>query len=191
MTPFPILTPSTASPSARSALQNLETQIGMVPNVFAVLASSPEALASFVALNQQLSRSSLTPLEREYIQTVVSVRNRCGYCVAGHSAFAAMQKLPMTVMDEARNELPSSDPSLEALRSFVLNVLDGHGKIDAATLAAVMRAGYSPAQLLDVVLAIVTKYFSNLTSLMTGIELDDAFQPFAWEARDHAGEAAE
>ncbi len=102
MPDFKIYSPANAPSETAGTLVGLTHQLGMLPNVFAVLGGNAPALAAFTALNQRFSESSLSPLEREIVQTTASVENACGYCVAGHTAFACMLDLDSEVIDAVR-----------------------------------------------------------------------------------------
>jgi uncharacterized peroxidase-related enzyme len=178
---FPIHTSKTAQPPVGALLQTVQETLGFVPNLFGVIAGSAPALQAFLALNNEFTQSSLTPLEREIVQVVASVENDCAYCVAGHSAFAELQELPTDPIEAARGGHPVADPKLAALQRFTKAVVKHRGHLDPLDLAAFEQAGYGPNHVLDVVLGICVKFFSNLTNNIVGIPLDDEFEPFEWQ----------
>ncbi|WP_227367831.1 carboxymuconolactone decarboxylase family protein [Halomonas sp. M20] len=169
-------------------LSGITDKIGFLPNVFAILGGNTPALTAFMTLNQQFGASSFTPLEREIIQTAVSVRNDGAYCVAGHSAFAHFQALDEAEIAAVRSGAALSDPRLEALRRFAERLLDTKGRHAEADVRAFLAAGYDADQVYDVILGITVKVFSNLASSVTNIPLDDAFAPFAWSAHENDNE---
>ena len=177
---FPIHTAKTVAPPVDAHLLAVQESLGLVPNLFGVIAGSAPALQAFLALNNEFSQSSLTALEREIVQVVASVENDCAYCVAGHTAFADLQELPTDPIEAARSGHPVADSKLAALQRFTKAVVKHRGHLDPADLEAFEEAGYGPAQVLDVVLGICVKFFSNLTNNIVGIPLDDEFEPFAW-----------
>ena len=171
----------TAEPVA-SILSGTEKTLGFVPNLFGVLAESPSALAAFTALNAQFAKSSFSPTERELIELTVSTENQCGYCVAGHTAFAAMQGVDERIVQAVRNGEPIPDTRLEILRRFTQALVRQRGMLTEPEVEQFLDAGYTQQQLLDVILWICVKIFSNLTNNAIGIPLDDTFQPYAWQA---------
>jgi uncharacterized peroxidase-related enzyme len=164
-------------------LAAVEGQVGFVPNVFAVLGENEQALRAFAGMNGHFAAGGLTPLEREVVQTAVSVVNECGYCVAGHTAFTSMAELDADAIEAVRNRQPIADDTLEALRRFTESVVESRGRVGRAELEAFEAAGYSRSQVFDVILGVAIKTLSNAVSGVTGIALDDAFEPFAWEAQ--------
>ena len=108
--------------------------------------------------------------------------NECEYCVGAHSAISAMQKLPTDVIESIRNDDPIADGKLEALRLFTTQVVDKRGWLSAEDVGNFIAAGYSQAQILEVVLGVAMKTISNYTNHIAGTELDAAFADFAWKA---------
>ncbi len=183
--PFIVHTPQTASQEARATLAYIGEKLDFVPNMFAVMGGAPAALTALAEVNRCLTRSSLTPLEAEIIQIAASVGNTSPYCVAGHTAFAAMQHLDADVIDAVRNEQRLPDVKLEALRWFTHRLVESRGHLDDRELVVFVDAGYSQNQAIEVIMAVSLKFFTNLTSNLTGIALDEAFAAFEWKSVGH------
>jgi uncharacterized peroxidase-related enzyme len=181
MTEFRIQNPETATAGIQTSYKDLVAQIGFVPNVFAVFGTNGPALEAFTSMNAMLGASGLSALEREIVQTAVSVANDCRYCVAGHTAFADMQGLDENPINAVRQGRPIGDPRHETFRQFAEHLIANRGRSAQDKLRAFIEAGYSHDQVFDVVLCVATKMFSNLISNITEIPLDDAFEPYAWK----------
>jgi len=177
---FKIYTPENAPAPANDILGNLKKMIGFVPNVFAIMGGTHSALKSFVELTTQFGETSLTATEREIVHIAASVENECAYCVAGHTAFAKMQKVPNEVIDAVRNRGVIADPKLAALHDFVRAVVVKRGHLDTLEKERFLAAGYSKNQMQEVILGICEKMFSNLTSIVLDLPLDDAFREYEW-----------
>lgn len=178
---FKIHTPETAPAPADATLRALHDMLGFVPNVFAVMAETPAVLSAFVTLNQKFAETSLTATEREVLQMAVSSENNGGYCVAGHTAFAVAQNVPENAITAVRGKQALADAKLDALASFARAMVAKKGRISAAELEGFLAAGYEIDQAHEVILGICVKTFSNLTSSLLGIPLDDPFRPYAWQ----------
>ncbi len=87
---FRVHTRDTAPQGARHLLAVAEQKFGFVPNLLGVLAEAPVALEAYLSVDETLSKSRLTPIEREIARIAVSVENRCEYCVAAHSTIATI-----------------------------------------------------------------------------------------------------
>lgn len=184
MNPFKIHTPQTTNEPVTTNLISVIEQLGFLPNIFAVTAGTPAALAAFIALNQQFAQTSLSPLEREIVHTATSVENEAPYCVAGHTAFADLQDLDEGTFQALRTEAAVVDGKAEALRVFTRRMVEQRGQLSESELSDFLNAGYSPDQVIEVVLGITVKIFTNFTSKITGIPLDQPFQQFAWTPED-------
>ena len=182
MTPFKIHTAQDTAEPVTSILRGTENSLGFVPNLFGVLAESAPALAAFAALNAQFAMSSFSPTERELIELTVSTENQCGYCVAGHTAFAAMQGVDEGIVQAVREGKPILDQRLENLRRFTRALVRERGMVSEMEIERFLDAGYTQQQLLEVILGICVKVMSNLTNNAIGIPLDDAFAPYQWQA---------
>ena len=177
---FRIHKTNTTSLPVVDQLQSVQESLGFVPNLFGVIAESPPALQAFLAMNQQFGESSLTALEREVVQIAASVENDCAYCIAGHTAFADLLDLDSCPINEARDSRPLTDPKLQALQAFTRAVVQQRGHLNFSDLADFEAAGYGSQAVIDVVLGVCVKFFSNLTNNIVGIPLDREFEPFAW-----------
>ncbi|MBT5074209.1 MAG: carboxymuconolactone decarboxylase family protein [Kordiimonadaceae bacterium] len=157
---------------------------GFVPNIFAVVAESIPALLAYENMSKKFSECPFTAAEKETIEIVTSIENNCKYCVAGHSAFAAMQGVPEEIINALRNGSPIEDPRIEALANFTRKFIRSRGKLSNKDIILFFDAGFTRAQLMDVALGISLKTFTNYISNAVSLPLDAAFQPFAWSGLD-------
>lgn len=180
MKQFKIHSADNAPSPVDTLLTGVEKQLGFVPNVFGIIAESSPALKAFIELNGQFNASSFNATSREIIQIAVSVENHCTYCVAGHSKFAQMQKVPGDIVEAVRSNQPIADSKLEALHQFTRTLINTRGVIPESEVQKFFDAGYTQAQVIDVILGICVKTFSNLANNIIGIPLDDEFSEYAW-----------
>jgi len=180
MNSFTIYNKTNAKPPADQMLSAVETATGFIPNVFAAIAESPPALKAFIELNNQFGESFFDVTSRQIIQLAVSVENECTYCVAGHTAFSKMQNISSELVDAMRNSHPLEDSKLEALNQFTRSLVNSKGPIPAEIIQNFFNAGYTETHVIEVILGICVKTFSNLTNNIIGLELDEPFKPYAW-----------
>lgn len=175
------LVTTTKTPEAsKSTLSAIEAQLGFVPNVYRVFARVPTALIGLMSLNAAIEETSFSPAEREIIALTTSVYNRCRYCVAGHSTFALQHGVNAQSVDAIRTGGFSLEPREHALGRTTLKVLEHKGQLSAADTAIFLNAGYSSAQLLELLLGIAAKTMTNFASKIAKIPLDEAFLDQAW-----------
>lgn len=178
---YTLYTPDSAPSPGREILAGLKRMIGFVPNVFAVMGAAPPVLRSFAELTTRFGETSLTATEQETVHITVSVENGCEYCVAGHTAFAEMKKVPNEIIAALRDGGTINDPKLAALRDFTRTVVRKRGHVGQDEVQRFLAAGYTTTQVQEVILGICEKTFSNLTSIVLNIPLDDAFRAHSWQ----------
>src|SRR5882724_12756425 len=75
----------TSPAAAQPLLQAVEKQLGVVPNLFRLVGTSPAALEGYLGLNGALAKGALDARTRERIALAVAEVNGCGYCLAAHT----------------------------------------------------------------------------------------------------------
>jgi uncharacterized peroxidase-related enzyme len=174
MITFPVHTEQTAPDESRPLFAAVEKQLGFVPNLFRVLATSPAAAQGYAQVARLFDASSLSAAERHVVLQTVNLVNACHYCVPAHGAVAAMSGL--ADLDRAlRGEAKLPDPRLEALRVFTRVVVNERGNVPETALAAFAAAGYDARSVLDVVLGVALKTISNSVNHMARTPIDAVF----------------
>jgi len=170
MTAFSVPARDEVTPENQALFDNLKKALGFVPNLFATFALSPTALGAYLTL--QNAKSSLRPKEREVINLVVSQVNTCEYCLAAHTAVGKMLGFTETQIVEIRRGRASFDPRLDALARFVREVAEERGHVSAQVTDAFLGAGWTQANLVDVIMIVGDKTISNYLHSVTKIPVD-------------------
>lgn len=170
MTHFTIPAAATVSPANQALFDKLKAGLGMVPNLYAALAHSDHALATYLTL--QNAKSSLNVKEREVINLVVSQVNACAYCLAAHTAIGAMVGFTPAQIIDIRKGGASFDAKLDALAKLVKSAAENRGHADPALIAAFFAAGYNEGNLVDTVIVIGDKIITNYLHALTQVAID-------------------
>ena len=165
---------------AKETLQSMEDNIGFVPNVFSAIAASESALAAFVDMNNCFTNSLFSQIEQQIILLATSTENQCGYCVAGHTTFSEMQGIPKVYIEAMRNNQKLPNGKLEALNQFTRSLVINRGNVSDEHVKNFLSAGYKQSDVINLILGISIKTFSNLTSILMDIPLDAAFEKNKW-----------
>ena len=106
-----------AAPEAsRSSLEAVNSLLGSVPNLFRIVANSPQALDGYLGLNSALGGGSLSAQTRERIALAVSEFNGCSYCLAAHSYLATnLAKLSAEEIEANRRGTSADDKAAVAV----------------------------------------------------------------------------
>ncbi|MBI1187688.1 MAG: carboxymuconolactone decarboxylase family protein [Alphaproteobacteria bacterium] len=180
MTQFTVHTLDTAPAASRPAMDGARKAFGLLPNLIGLFAESPAVVDGYLALAGALQKSSFSPLEREVALIAASVENQCHYCVAAHTTVTQAQKLDQSVIAAVRAGGPIADPKLETLRAFTTKVVRERGWVSDGDVAAFLAAGYTKANVLEVVLAIGLKTISNYVNHIAETPLDEPFKANAF-----------
>ncbi len=187
MSDFPIHTLETAPDGSKPFLEGAQKAFGAVPNLIAEFAESPAVIEAYLTLSGILSeKAGFSPLEREVVLISASVENDCHYCVAAHTTITQAQKLDQSVISAVREGGPIIDAKLEALRAFTVKVVRDRGFVSNADVSAFLEAGYSRAQVLEVVLGVAFKTISNYVNHIAETPVDAPFQKNAFTPRIRA-----
>ena len=186
MTTFEIHTIASAPDHSKGAMEAAERKFGFLPNLIGVLAESPAAVEGYVTLTGILDKSSLEPAERQLLLLTISAANGCHYCVAAHTMGARAAGLDEAVIEAVRDGNPIPDGRLTALNAFSLTLNEKRGWASDEDVAAFLGAGYTKAQVLNVVLAAALKTLSNYTNHLAGTPLDGALEPARWRIPEAA-----
>lgn len=176
MTQFTVPTKETAAPASAAIFTNLEKGLGFVPNLYAYIGHSPNALANYLSFQQAQAKGVFKAKEREAINLVVSQINGCRYCQSAHTALGKMNGFS----DEQILSLRaghSDDARLNAIVTLAADIARTHGHPSAENLDAFFGQGFTEAGLVDLVSMIADKILSNYLHNITNIPIDFPLAP--------------
>lgn len=159
------LKPDQVPAGSKPTLDTFTKNIGFTPNMTATFARSPIAFNAWAALFGALSKA-LDAKTRDSIGLAVSEVNGCNYCLTVHSFTAEhMARLPADEIILARKG-HARDPKRDAAIQFARKVIETRGKVSDADLRAVRDAGYTDANIMEIVALVamysLTNFFNNV-----------------------------
>ena len=153
-------------------LDAVKKQLGVVPNLMKLVGNSPAALEGYLSLNNALGKGSLDPKTRERIALAIADFNACSYCLSAHTYLGKnIAKLDDIEIAANRNG-HSSDPKAAAAVKFAVRVALERGHVSDADLAAVKAAGYSNAEIVEMVLHVALNTLTNYINEVAQTEID-------------------
>lgn len=170
-----IPTPATvdAAPEAsRPLLGAVNAQLGVVPNMFRLVAISPEALEGFVGLSDALGKGRLSVATRNRIALAVAEANGCSYCLSAHSYLGRnLAKLDDAEMT-ANLSGASNDPKADAAVRFAVKLVRERGHVAEGDVAALKTAGYDDEEILEIVAHVGLNTLTNYVNEALKTEID-------------------
>ncbi len=167
---FNVPTRDEVSENNQAIFDNLQSAVGFVPNLYAVMAHSDTALGNY--LQFQNAKTSLSKKEKEVVNLVVSQINECKYCQSAHTVIGKMNGLTEEQILEIRGGSASFDDKLNALVKLTAEITSNKGNVSSETLNDFFAQGYSKGSVADVVLAVADKVVMNYLYQITEIPID-------------------
>ncbi len=170
MTNFNVPTREEVSEENQVIFDNLKKNIGFVPNLYASYAHNDTALGDYLAFQNR--KTTLTTKEKEIINLIVSQVNECQYCLAAHTTIGKMNGFTDEQLLEIRSGEASFDEKYDALAKYVKNATVNRSHPDQQYVDALLAAGYTRANVIDIILVIGDKFVSNFLNGTTQIPVD-------------------
>ncbi|NJO55514.1 MAG: peroxidase-related enzyme [Rhodospirillales bacterium] len=158
--------------ASRPLLAAVKKQLGVVPNLFRLVANSPAALEGYLGLSGALNKGALPAPTRERIALAVAEINGCSYCLSAHTYLGRnVAKLDDAEITANRNGA-SMDPKADAAVRFAAKVAQERGHVGGDDLRAVKLAGYDDAQIIEIVLHLALNTWTNYINEVAKTDID-------------------
>ncbi len=157
--------------AAKPLLDAVEKKLGAVPNLFRLMATSPAVLDGYLSKSAALSRTLDAKL-RERIALAVAAVNGCDYCMSAHTYLATnLAKLPAAEI--ARNRAGgSTEPKADAAVRLAAKIARVRGRVADADLAEARLAGWTDAQIVEIVAVVAENVFTNFLNEVAKTDID-------------------
>ena len=157
--------------ASKPILDAVHKQLGVVPNMFRLVGTSPAALEGFAGNNGALSRA-LDVKTRERIALAVAQINGCDYCLSAHT-YLGLNLAKLTPEEVARNRRgQSGDAKADAAVGFAAKVVRERGQVADADIKTLREAGYSDGQIVEIVAIAAENVFTNLLNNVARTDID-------------------
>jgi len=156
---------------SKPLLDAVHAQLSVVPNLFRLLGLSPVVLEGFLSLSSALGKT-LDVKTRNRIALATAEANACDYCLSAHSYLGAH----LAKLDDAEMALNrqgrSGEARADAALVFAAKVARQRGRVSDAELATVRRAGFTDAQIIEIVANVALNVFTNFVNNVAQTDID-------------------
>jgi uncharacterized peroxidase-related enzyme len=166
-----IVDPSAATAEQKVLFDAVQAQLGMVPNFLKVFANSPTALRAFLGLFGVATAGSLDILTRERIALALAQQNGCEYCVSAHTAIGGKAGLSSAEMLANRSGASQDGKAAVAVK-FARALVAHTGEVTTAELMEVRNAGYTDAQIVEIITHVGLNLLTNILGKASRVEID-------------------
>jgi AhpD family alkylhydroperoxidase len=180
MTHFPIHSLQSAPERSRPALEKLRASFGVIPNVAAVMSTSPVLINSLVALFGNVHGGSFTEAQIQTLLLTNAVTNECTWAVAFHTALALKEGLHPADVQAIRERRLPQDGQHAALSLLARTLIQKRGRLDREDIDRFITAGFGADLALEVIAVVAASTITNYTASLTQTPLEEAFAAHAW-----------
>ena len=161
-----------APAKAQPLLEAVHKQLGVTPNMFRLIATSPQALEGYLGMSGALAKGALPAATRERVALAVAEVNGCGYCLSAHTYLGRTLSHLDDAEMAANRSGGSGDTKADAAVRFAHQVARARGHVGEADLAAVRGAGYSDAQVVEIVQHVALNTWTNYFNEVFKTDID-------------------
>lgn len=158
--------------ASRVLLAKAVERLGAIPNLYRIVATSPAALGALIAFYEALEKGDLDPLTRERIALAVAEVNGSDYCLAAQTYRVRERHLLDDIEITANRNGASNDIRANAAVRFAVKLARGRGKVSEADFAAVKEAGYSDAEIVEIIAHVAVNIFAGTANSALQTDID-------------------
>lgn len=166
------LNPETTTGKSKEMFDAVQKKFGVVPNMIRAMGNSPAVLNAYLTFSAAMDSGSLGSGLNKYIALAVANQNQCDYCNSIHSYLAEnLLKIDVETINLAK-AADSTDKKIRAALQFAVALVRKRGKLDEDDFNEIKSAGFSDAQVAEVISVTVLNIFTNYFNTAFQIELD-------------------
>ncbi len=171
MTRIALVDPRHTTEDRHALLSQIQSALGVTPNMFKAVANSSAALKSMWGSFAALSGGKIPAKLGEQIAVAVADRNACEYCLAAHTALGRKAGATAEEMSLAQ-EGQSADPRTAAALRFALLLVEKRGQVNAADVGALKAAGFDDEEVVEIVAHVALNLFTNYVNVAFAVPVD-------------------
>lgn len=171
MNRFSVPTREQVEETARPVFDNFTKLMGKMPNLYAAIGYSANALHSYVAYTQAQAKGSFHAKDREAVYLMVSELNGCEYCKASHTQSAIKNGWTLEETQQLRAGTYAS-PKWQAIYGVISAVISNKGAVGDELLDLFFAQGYDNKALMDLMVLINVMSFTNYVYRLVQVPID-------------------
>ena len=167
MTDFTFHTPENTTGHTKELLEGIRKDYGFIPSLFAYMAEAPTTVEAYLALNDLVSKTSLSAAQQQVALLAVSVENDCEFCTVAHRAIGKKKGANVQTLTALASHAEVAAVKDRALATFAQAIVKKQGRPGDAEINAFLSEGFTKQQILEVILIVSIKTLSNYINHLT------------------------
>jgi uncharacterized peroxidase-related enzyme len=168
---IPAIQPENATGEAKQLLDEVESNLGFVPNIMRTMVNSPAILQGYLEFSNALSKGNLSQKFRQQVALAVSEVSDCEYCLAAHSAIGRSVGLSEEAIEDSRKG-DSINPKEAVVLAFARKVIENRGWVTDEDVAKLRKVGFSQSDIVELIANISLTLFTNYFNHVAETEVD-------------------
>ena len=177
---FPIHTLESAPQASKSALRDVQTRFGMIPNLAGAMATSPVLAEACIGIFDKVHGGNFSEPQIQTVLLTDAVTNGCAWAVALHSALGLQAGLDAADVEAMRAGRSPSNKQLGALSTLARTLIEKRGRLDDQDVERFVAAGFSKELLLETINIVAASTITNYVGSVTNPPLEEMLQAHAW-----------
>lgn len=178
---FPVYTLDSGPEASKSALRDVQSRFGMIPNLAGAMATSPVLIQTFISVFDKVHGGSFTEPQIQTVLLTDAVTNACTWAVALHTALGLQAGLDPADVEAMRAGRSPSDKKLGALSTLARTLIEKRGRLDDQDVERFLAVGFGKDLLLEVITIVAASTITNYTGNVTNPPLEAALQAHEWK----------
>ena len=168
---IPQIDPERTTEKTRRLLGQVRSKLGLIPNLFRVLANAPVALEGYLNFSEALAGGALDDKMREQIALAVAESNFCPYCRSVHAFLGEKAGLSSEEIADAIRAR-ASDRRTDAVLKLARIIIVQRGEVSDSELQRARAAGLTDGELVETVANITLNIFTNYINHVARTAID-------------------
>ena len=168
---IPQIDPERATEKSKRLLGRVRSKLGLIPNLFRVLANAPVALEGYLNFSEALAAGALDDKLREQIALTVAESNLCPYCRSAHAFLGEKAGLSSDEIADAIRAR-GSDRRTDAVLKLARIIIVQRGEVSDSELKRARAAGLTDGELVETVANIALNIFTNYINHVARTAID-------------------
>lgn len=181
MTDYKVHTIETAPEGSKETLKTVQANLGGIPNLAAAMSESPSLVKGFFGLRAIYMSGTFSDADIQVLSIANAVANGCSWCVAFHSFFALKAGVSAAAVEALRAGKNPVEPRFKALADFTRALIETRGKPSTHQQSEFIAAGFTKAQVLEVVVGVAFSAMANYAGNIVEAPLDQMFAGHEWK----------